>query len=82
MRCTRLMSCLIIRPDGAVGRGPRRVSLPGRGVPDLPTVIQAVVDRRHRPAGKLILCGSTVSQMARLLGADGPLYQHSGWRAA
>jgi AAA+ ATPase superfamily predicted ATPase len=46
---------------------------------ELPTLIQAAVDgrqRRRRP-GRLVLCGSAVSQMTRLLGADGPLYRRA-----
>jgi AAA+ ATPase superfamily predicted ATPase len=45
--------------------------------PELPTVVQAAVDARGRRPGKLILCGSAVSQMTRLLGADGPLYRRA-----
>jgi AAA+ ATPase superfamily predicted ATPase len=45
--------------------------------PELPTVVQAAIDRR-RSDNRLVLCGSAVSQMTRLLAADGPLYRRAG----
>jgi AAA+ ATPase superfamily predicted ATPase len=45
--------------------------------PELPTVVQAAFDVRPSQ-GRLILCGSAVSQMTRLFAVDGPLYRRSG----
>jgi AAA+ ATPase superfamily predicted ATPase len=45
--------------------------------PELPTVVQAAVDQRGRGRSRLVLCGSAVSQMTRLLAADGPLYRRA-----
>jgi DNA-binding MarR family transcriptional regulator len=46
--------------------------------PELPTIVQAVVDgRRRRGGSRLVLCGSAVSQMTRLLAQDGPLHRRA-----
>lgn len=42
--------------------------------PELPTVVQAAVDRGR---SRLVLCGSAISQMTTMLGADGPLYRRA-----
>lgn len=47
--------------------------------PALPSIVQAAVDRRRvEPASHLILCGSAISQMTRLLASDAPLYRRAG----
>ncbi len=73
----------------ALGRGPRPVpvvldELPYlvRAAPELPSVLQAAFGPRtagrRRSRTRLILCGSALSFMGRLLGADAPLRGRAG----
>jgi uncharacterized protein len=47
--------------------------------PSLPTVMQAALDAglENAPRNRLLLCGSAVSQMTRLLARDGPLHRRA-----
>ncbi len=47
------------------------------GAAELPTVVQAAVDERRPGRSRLLLCGSAISQMTKLLAADGPLYRRA-----
>ncbi|MGH8907691.1 MAG: AAA family ATPase [Egibacteraceae bacterium] len=47
------------------------------GAAELPTVVQAAVDERRPGRSRLLLCGSAISQMAKLLAGDGPLYRRA-----
>ncbi len=47
------------------------------GAAELPTVVQAAVDERRPGRSRLLLCGSAISQMAKLLSGEGPLYRRA-----